>query len=191
LFLKNTSLILLALNFLACSLFTPNAAPSAADIAKEEQAIYATFFGKSAGTVIILQDTSTNISSDDPQKTIDYIKSGLTTISKDTLDNYLERNREPSQLAPDMQIGVEYVLLSTDELSTVMRQPDGWDAFYAKYSHSGYTQFSRVGFNKTLDQAVVYVGGMAGPLMGSGFYYLLEKKGGDWLIKEQVMVWIS
>jgi len=48
-----------------------------------------------------------------------------------------------------------------------------------------------VGFNNSLDQAVIYVGNMAGPLIGSGFYYLMEKKNGEWVIKEQVMVWIS
>jgi len=31
----------------------------------------------------------------------------------------------------------------------------------------------------------------AQPMMGSGFYYLMEKKNGEWLIKEQVMAWIS
>jgi hypothetical protein len=191
--LKKVSIFLLALNFIACSIFTPasTSKPTAADIEKEEQAVYAFFVGGNTGTVVILQDTSTNISTDDPQQSIDYVRSGLPSASKETLNNYLERNRQSSQLSPDMQIGVDYVLLSSDELSTIMSQPNGWDAFYAKYSHSGYTQFSRVGFNKTLDQAVVYVGGMAGPLMGSGYYYLMEKKNGEWVIKEQIMAWIS
>jgi len=190
LFLKKISIILLALNFIACSLFTPDATPTAADIEKEEQAVYSTFFGEAPVTVVILQETSTNISSDDPQS-LEYVKSGLPSASKDTLDNYLERNRQPSQLTSDMKIGVDYVLLGQNELSEIMSQTNGWDAFYARYPNSGYTQFSRVGFNNSLDQAVVYVGQMAGPLMGSGFYYLLEKKGGEWLIKEQVMVWVS
>jgi hypothetical protein len=188
---KNAPKFLLAWAFMACSFFTPASTPSTTDIEKEEQAVYSSFFGGNPGTIVILQDTSTNISSDDPQQSIDYIKSGLPSASKDTLNNYLERNRQSSQLSPDMQIGVDYILLSKDELSTIMNQPNGWDTFYKKYSHGGYTQFSRVGFNKTLDQAVVYVGDMAGPLMGSGFYYLMEKKNGLWDIKEQVMAWIS
>lgn len=189
--LKKAPVVLLALNFIACSFFTPKPTPTSADIEKEEQSVYAFFIGSDTGTAVILRDTSTNISSDDPQQTIDYIKSGLTSVSKETLDNYLERNRQPGQLSPDMNLGVDYVLLSYDELSAIMSQPNGWDAFYAKYSYSGYTQFSRVGFNNSLDQAVVYVGSMAGPMMGSGFYYLMEKKNGEWLIKEQVMAWIS
>ncbi|MBI5962427.1 MAG: hypothetical protein HY863_03035 [Chloroflexi bacterium] len=188
---KKTSIVLLALNFIACSLLTPDATPIAADIEKEEQSIYSFFISDTPGVAVILLDTSTNISSDDPQQTIDYINSGLPNASKETLDNYLERNRRSSQLSSDMQLGVDYILLSTDDLSTIMRRTNGWNAFYEKYSHSGYTQFSRVGFNNSLDQAMVYVGQMAGPLMGNGFYYLMEKKDGQWVIKEQVMVWIS
>lgn len=188
---KKISIVLLSLNFIACSLFTPDATPTAADIEKEEQAIYSFFVSDTPGIAVILLDTSTNISSDDPKQSIDYIKSGLPNVSKETLDNYLERNRHPSQLSPDMELGADYVLLSIEDLSTIMRQENGWDVFYEKYSHSGYTQFSRVGFNNSLDQAIVYVGQMAGPLMGSGYYYEMEKKDGQWVIKEQVMVWIS
>jgi hypothetical protein len=28
-------------------------------------------------------------------------------------------------------------------------------------------------------------------LMGSGSYYLMEKQNGEWILKDQVMVWIS
>jgi hypothetical protein len=90
-----------------------------------------------------------------------------------------------------MDLGVGYVLLSSDEMSNIFLQPDGWDVFHQKYSRAGYQVFSRVGFNNTLDQAVIYVGQMAGPLMGSGNYYLLEKENGEWILKEQIMVWIS
>jgi len=192
--LKKAPIVLFTLNFIACSVFTPASAstPTAADIEKEEQAVYAFFVSGNTGTAIILQDTSTNISSDDPQESIDYIKSGLQSISNETINNYLERNAQPGQLSPDMDLGVDYVLLSTDELSAIMGQADGWAVLNEKYPNSnGYTVFSRVGFNNSLDQAVIYVGNMAGPLMGSGFYYLMEKKNGEWVIKEQVMVWIS
>lgn len=38
-FLKRTPLVLLALNFIACSFMTPKSVPSAADLEKEEQAM--------------------------------------------------------------------------------------------------------------------------------------------------------
>jgi len=167
---------------------------SPTEIEKEEQAVYATFFSNTSGTIVILQDTSTGFlpsSADELRQRMDYIATGLPSASKETLDHYFERNRVTSQLSPDMQLGVNYILLSADELSTIMKQPDGWNAFYEKYSPSGYMQLSRVGFNQTLDQAIVYVGGEPGPMMGSGNYYLMEKQNGQWVIKEQVLAWVS
>jgi hypothetical protein len=190
--LKKTPIVLLVLNFIACSFLTPaTPTPSAADIEKEEQSVYS-FFVSGNGTALILQDTSTSISGDDPQKTVDFIKSGLKSVSKETLDNYLERNAAPSRLSLNMNLGMDYILLSEDELASITSQPNWGEVLSNKYPGShGYTMFSRVGFNNSLDQAVIYVGNMAGPLMGSGYYYLMEKKNGEWVIKEQIMVWIS
>lgn len=191
--LKSALAVPLILIFLACSFFTPESAsrPSAADIEKEEQAVYSFFVNKDS-TTLILQDTSTNISDDNPQQTIEYIKSGLKDVSKETLASYLDRNKQPTQLSAEMDLGVDYILLSNEELSKITGQPNWHKTLNEQYPGSGgYLMFSRVGFNNTLDQALIYVGSVAGPLMGSGSCYLMEKKNGEWLIKEQIMVWIS
>jgi hypothetical protein len=173
---------------------TPTPVVSQADLEKEEQAVYASFFKNTSETVVIQKDTSTGwlpSSEEELKQRMDYIASGLPNASNGTLDNYFQRNRQSTQLSPDMQLGIYYVLVSADEFSEVMDQPDGWEAFYKKYSPSGYMQFSRVGFNNTLDQAIIYVGVIPGPMMGSGNYYLLEKKAGKWSIREQVLAWVS
>ncbi len=188
---KNVLFASLALTFLACSVFTPRPVPSAADIEKEEQVVYSFFVGNGSH-VLILQDTSASLSEDDPQQTIEYVKSGMKGISNETISSFLERNKQPGQLSPNMQLGVDYVLISRDELHAITSQPNWGDVLHKKYPGShGYLMFSRVGFNNSLDQALVYVGQMAGPLMGAGYYYLMEKQNGQWAIKEQVMVWIS
>ena len=193
--LLNSIFPVLLLLVTACDGKTSTPTMSPDDIEKEEQAVYSSFFANSSETIVILQETSTGFlpsSSDELQQRMDYITSGLPNASKETLNNYFERNRDqPGQLSPDMQLGVEYILLSADEFSAIMSQSNSWDAFYEKYSRSGYAQLSRVGFNKTLDQAIVYVGSVPGPMMGSGNYYLMEKVGGQWVIKEQVLAWIS
>src|SRR3989304_4321344 len=106
--LRKITIVLLALNFLACS-FLASATPAAnaADIEKEEQAVYAFFVSGYTGTAVIIQNTSTSISSDDPQESIDYIKSGLPSVSNETINNYLERNAQPSQFSSDMQLGIK------------------------------------------------------------------------------------
>ncbi len=187
------SFVLLALSLMqvACNALVPAPKPSAAEVEKEEQAVYSFFLSDKLGPAVVLEETSTDIDSDNPRETVDYIKSGLTGISEDTLDSYLERNNQPGQLTSDMDLSVDYVLITQDELATIFNQPDGWDVFHEKYSEAGYSVVSRVGFNRTLDQALIYVGHMAGPLMGSGSYYLMEKQNGEWIIKEEIMVWIS
>ena len=185
-------MIFLLVSTLACKALTPVAEPTAADIEREEQAVYSFFVHAGDGPAVLRQETVTDISDDDPQQTLEYVRDGLKSVSRETLDNYLERNAKPSLLSPDMDLGVEYVLLSAEEQQRIFRQPEGWDVFYEQYPGSGgYTELSRVGFNDTLDQALIYVGNMAGPLMGAGFYYLLEKTGGEWRLMEQIMVWIS
>jgi len=190
--LKKSPILLLALNLMACSVLKrPLPTPKAADIDKEEQAVYSYFVAEN-NKALILQDTSTNISNDDPQQTVDFIKSGLKGISSETLDNYLDRNKQPSQLSPNMNLGVDYVLLSREDLMKISSQPDWGQLMNAKFPGThGYIIFSRVGFNNTLDQAVIYVGNMGGPLMGAGYYYLMEKQNGQWIMKQQVMAWIS
>jgi len=191
-FLKKALMAFLLVTMLACKALTPTSKPNAADIEREEQAVYSFFVNSADGPAVLLQDTATDISNDDPKQTLEYVKSGLPSVSKETLNNYLDRNKTPSQLSPDMQLSVEYVLLSAEEQQTIFNESNGWDTFYEKYPGSGgYTVLSRVGFNKTLDQALIYVANVGGPLMGAGYYYLLEKKDGEWHIIEQVMVWIS
>ena len=190
--LKTALILLLFPASLACSLFTSAPTPSQAEIEKEEQAVYAVFVGRNKGPALILQDTSIGLSDDPPQQIIDNFKAGLPGISKEAIDSFVERNAQPSQLSPGMQLGVEYVLLSEDELAKISSQPNWHEVLREKYPGSeGYTIFSRVGFNRTLDQALLYAGEVAGPLMGAGHYYLLEKQNGEWTIKEQIMVWIS
>ena len=177
---------------LACSLFTSAPAPSQAEIEKEEQAVYAFFVGEGTGTSLILEETASGLSTDDIQQTREYIKSGLPDLSRETLNSFMERNQQPTPLSPDMQLGVEYELLSHEYLAEISSQPNWNEILNERYSGSnGYLILSRVGFNKSLDQAVIYVGQVAGPLMGSGSYYMLEKENGEWILKEQANIWIS
>ena len=177
---------------LACSTLTPKPAPSAVDIEKEEQAVYSFFVGASTGPALILEETSSSIGGDTPQELKEQLRNSFKDISRETVESFAARNVESVQLSPDMDLGVEYVLLSHEELAEISSQPNWGELLTEKYPGSyGYTIFSRVGFNNTLDEAVIYVGNVAGPLMGSGDFYLMEKIDGEWLIKEQYMIWIS
>lgn len=190
-FFRPALLLFLIPAAIACSLFTSPPKPSQAEVEKEELAVYA-FFARDKEMALILQDTSTGISDDDARTTIENLKGSLPGISKATIDNYIERNTQPAQLSPDMNLGVEYTLLSQQELANITKQPNWNEILAEKYPGSnGYLIFSHAGFNQTLDQAVIYVGQVAGPLMGSGSYYLLEKQNEEWKVKKEIGVWIS
>jgi len=191
-FFRTVLILILIPASLACSLFTSGPTPSQTDIEKEEQAVYAFFVSRNNGTAVILQNTSTGLGDETPRQSIENYKGSLSGISTETIENYAQRNEQSSQLSADMQLGGDYVLLSEDELREISSQGNWHEILQEKYPGSnGYLIFSRVGFNRTLDQAVIYVGEVAGPLMGAGFYYLLEKQDGEWTIIEQTMVWIS
>jgi hypothetical protein len=92
-----------------------------------------------------------------------------------------------------MEIGASYVLLTQNERTQFFNQnQDGWQLFYEKYPDApGITALSRVGFNQALDQALVYAGTQSQWLAGAGYYLLLKRVNGAWIIDQQVMTWIS
>jgi hypothetical protein len=190
--IKTAIALVLFISLFACSELSAAPTPSAAEIEKEEQAVYSFFVSGQSAPVLILEETSTNIGDDDPQETMDYVKSGLKGVSNETIENYLARNPERTKLSIDMDLGVEYKLLSAEELKKISSGPNWGEVLSEAYPGSlGYTVFSRVGFNDTLDQALIYVGSVGGPLMGSGSYFLMEKQLGEWIMKERIEVWIS
>lgn len=190
--IKTALALVLFISLFACSELSAAPTPSAAEIEKEEQAVYSFFVSGQPAPVLILEETSTNIGSDDPQETMDYVKSGLKGISNETIENYLARNPERTKLSTEMDLGVEYKLLNAEELKKISGQPNWGEVLSEAYPGSfGYTVFSRVGFNNKLDQALIYVGSVGGPMMGSGSYFLMEKQLGEWILKERIEVWIS
>jgi hypothetical protein len=184
-------ILLLAMLSTACSSASATQ-PSQADIDREEQAVYSVFGAESTGPMLILQRTSTNIAGENPKETRAHIHNSFETVSNETVESYLARNTQPSELSRDMDLDDDYILLNEEELAKITR-PQNWRAILQeRYPGSnGYLIFSRVGFNRSLDQAVIYVGHVEGPLMGAGYYYLLEKQDGKWAIQDEVMIWIS
>jgi hypothetical protein len=190
--IKTALCLVLFISLFACSELSSAPTPSAAEIEKEEQIVYSFFINPVDGPALILENTYTSMSHDDTEQTIDYIQSDLDDISKETLNNFLNRNQESTALSSTMELDAPYLLLTSEELKEIASQPNWGKILTDKYPGSyGYSIFSRVGFNNSLDQALIYVGFVGGPLMGSGSYYLMEKQGGEWVIKDQIEVWMS
>jgi hypothetical protein len=56
---------------------------------------------------------------------------------------------------------------------------------------SRHIHLSGVGFNPQINMALVYVGNMRYALASEDSYVLLRKVNGQWIVKDQTMVWIS
>ena len=170
--------------------------PSASQVNREEQAVYAFLLAKMyqhTGYVIMADTATSATGNDNTAQTLAYVMKNLHAVAPATLDSFKARNAASQPLRTDMQLGRPYTLLSQAGKNQIFSQnQSGWDIFYNRFPQApGITTFSRVGFDATLDQALVYMGTQSNWLAGAGYYFLLSKQNGVWSIDQQVMVWIS
>jgi hypothetical protein len=194
---KKYLFVILAVLLAACTgTPAPNSTPSAQQINTEEQAVYAALLQNmySAAWYVIMDTTATSpVGVGDTASTLDRIVQDLPSIDQETVDSFRSRNDAAYPVLPTMELGSGYALLSQAEMSQIFSQNrDGWQVFYEQYPDApGITSLSRVGFNMSLDQALVYVGTISHYLAGSGYFVLLNKVNGLWIVDQQVMTWIS
>jgi len=194
---KKILFVILAIILAACSSTpAPAPTPSAGQMDAEQQAVYTALLRNlysAAGYVIMDTTASGPTGMEETASTLANIKQNMPGLDQKTVDSFKVRNDIAYPVQPDMDLGSPYVLLSQAEMSQIFGQNrDGWQFFYGQFPEApGITTLSRVGFNITLDQALVYVGTMSHYLAGGGYYVLLIKVNGGWIIDQQVMTWIS
>jgi hypothetical protein len=194
---KKLHLLFLALFITACT-STPAPAPTlAADQADvEEQAVYAFLLPemyKNSGYVIMAITATSAAGVENTSMTLDYVLQNMHGVASETVDSFQARNDTAYPIRQDMELGFSYTLLSQAARSQIFGQnQSGWEIFYNRHPQApGITTLSRVGFNKSFDQALVYIGTQSNWLAGAGYYVLLKKAEGAWSIDQQVMIWVS
>jgi hypothetical protein len=170
--------------------------PSADQIEAEEQAVYSAALRNlySATNYVLMDTTATSLTGvDGTGSTLARVMQDMPAIDQQTADSFWDRNDAAYPLSPAMELAVGFVLLSQAEKGQIFGQNrDGWQLFYEQYPNApGITSLSRVGFNPTLDQALVYVGTLSHWLAGAGYFVLFKKVNGAWTLDQQVMTWIS
>jgi len=100
-----------------------------------------------------------------------------SVISQETIDDYVAKNAKSYQLTKSFNLKLEYVLIPKEEsdLSNLV----------------GSISLSRVGFDSSGKQALVYIRDYCGPLCGGGNYMLLVKNRHGWIVKKRVNSWVS
>ena len=190
-------LVLLSVNLSACgSGKSPLPTPSKPDIETEEVAVYAALIQSmyTADMLVIMDTTATDPGGvENTGQFIQMVLKNMKGISTETTDSFSARNEAAHSLRADMELAIPYTLLSEAEMREMFNvNQNGWQEFYNRYpSAPGIITLSRAGFNTAADQALVYIGNQGHWLAGAGYYVLLKKVDGAWIVDQKVMSWIS
>jgi hypothetical protein len=194
---KKLLLLSLAVFITSCSAKTTSIlTPAANQIEGEEQAVYAFLLPKmyhNRGYVIMATTATSATGVDNTAQTLDYVLQNMHDVAPETVDSFRVRNETAHSIRPDMNLGDPYTLLSQAARNQIFGQnQSGWEIFYNRYPQApGLTTLSRIGFNTSFDQALVYIGTQSNWLAGAGYYILLKKVNQTWAIDQQVMIWVS
>jgi hypothetical protein len=126
---------------------------------------------------------------------------------KETVENFLDRNdgKYPESkltertlrvigrypLNPHIKFGLPHALISDGEIDQIFSNGK-WGEFFRRYPNSrGLVWLSRVGFNKSKTQALLYFAHQYTEAAGEGFLILLAKTASGWKKTAEVLVWIS
>ncbi len=176
---------------------TPVPTPMEVDPQAEEESVYASLFAEIYGEprmYVLMEQSSPGMGGVEALDSIlDTYLTRFSDLEAETAESFRLRNETATSLPANMDIGLPYVLLTQADFQEIFAlNTSGWDVFYTRYPNSpGMTTLSRVGFNDDFTQAFLYAGTWSNWLAGAGFYYLLEKVDGAWVILQQVMAWIS
>ena len=120
-----------------------------------------------------------------------YVSEKISGVEQEVFKDFSIKNSEAHRLQDKFNLKVKHVIEREDELQAMMQTQDFWGAFYKKHPGAqGLITLSRVGFNNKIDQALVYIGNAGGSLGGAGFYVLLTKKEGIWIVQSEIQVWV-
>jgi hypothetical protein len=139
----------------------------------------------------------TTIADSDEANTSSFIRRKLSQVKSDTLNDYNSHDRRSYELNNNFGISLNVSLITEEDLIPIRRKEkadlgESYKAtFKEKFSTENLISFSRVGFNRKMNQALIQVGYSCGTTCGESNYIILSKKNNRWIIKKKLMTWIS
>ncbi|MFT3743480.1 MAG: hypothetical protein QM785_04210 [Pyrinomonadaceae bacterium] len=147
--------------------------------------------------IVIRDRTHSNYAWSSSKENWEQVKIRLPGLTDDTIADYEAVRKSEEPLQTKLDIPFKYVLISDKQLGEIFRDTkdrsfDYWPSFYKNYPGSaGYNSFSRVGFDKAKQNALVYFVNWCGSLCGTGSYLHLKKGENGWSVKNAGGMWIS
>jgi len=178
-------------------IITPPCSITETDRVVAEEAVYRwLLFDLDSNTSLIVLEQSRALDKYD-RLTADswsWVSRSMDLLPTDVFADFLGANQDPPDVPSDMSLLTPYYLIRTNEWG----EPEaGWAVFHTRFRSASRVFFiSRVGFNCTLDRALVYVGkakpGSADLLPGwRSILYLLTLSNGQWQIDQWTFVSMS
>lgn len=144
-------------------------------------------------TLVICDGTKRNDPESKQGENWSQVRIRFPSLSDETFADYLKKIDDQTTLARSFDLKLPYLLIAKKDCEDAgRRDDDAWSEFYKKYPDSaGSISFSRVGFNKTGTQALVYFEHWCRDLCGTGHYLLLSKGEKGWQVIGRGEMWIS
>jgi hypothetical protein len=147
-------------------------------VPREETEVYATILGGDSLSLLTSTTESRNYQIDSMNLRLAAHGLGLPPEAR---ADFTLKNQSSCEITPFAGVPNTRLLTRTEERATFR---DGWGGFHKKYGkNSSITSVSRVGFNLDKTLALVHVYGACGHNCFAGTMYILERKGGKWVIK--------
>ncbi len=154
-------------------------------------------------TVLVLIDrmTVTKLGSDDNTPTPAFFEEHRFfggAIPADAVTDFAVKARKSWRLESRFKVGVRYRFVSGDKIEEpevslaplpVGRQQGKFTGYDP--AQIGVLKFSRVGFNRRENQALVYVGDHRPDGSGGGFLVFLRRDGQSWMIVDTEVLWAA
>jgi len=157
-------------------------------------ALNAIYAGSKEFDVLVVEDRTLSISHTEEEWTREMksLLRHMPGISQEMIDDFHSKNRGISSLTKSVNLPIKCVLIDAEESRKVFQGNISWSDFYFKYPKAqGLMALSRVGFNASEEQALIYIRNQRSYNIGEGFYVLLFKENHTWIIKEKYQSLIS
>lgn len=165
----------------------------------EEYAVYSTLLiqlykGGHSDRVLIRDHTSVDgIDYKSRPAVLEEIRRQLPLMQEATLFSFLDANEQPHRFDNRLRLPGASRFVDARQIEDYFREGGGgWQAFNLDYPHwGGFVTFSKVGFNRDMNEALVHFSSVCGDTCGAGSLVFLVKEGAVWRIKGTAANWIS
>ena len=119
----------------------------------------------------------------------------MPAVTKELADNLLTANKKSAYLAPRLAFEVPVVFVSWEEYRFLSRErgeqtcQETVQKRFPTPKFQGWFRLSRVGFNRAMDRALVYVESYV--CNGGAYLMLLDKDGDTWRMTANTIVWLT